>query len=138
MWGGVAIFVVFSPSWCFSIEAEYIAANHPMPIKQTKKACIRSFEVSHEVSHHFFCTFCKSNMFPKIWFTISQKKTWDMKLNFCIWLEATKGLNISWLLQVGVLKYAWTCPNWQQIVSQFYLKNELSYEVSSFHVVRRT
>ena len=36
---------------------------------------------------------------------------------------------------MGVLRHAWTCPKWQQIVSQFYLKNELSYEVSFLHVV---
>ena len=47
MWGGIAIFVFFAPSWCFSIEAGYIAANHPMSIKQAKKACIRSFDTNN-------------------------------------------------------------------------------------------
>ena len=44
MWGGVAIFVAFAPSWCFSSgnclssrEAGYIAANQAMPIEQAKK-----------------------------------------------------------------------------------------------------
>ena len=37
MWGGVAIFVTFAPSWCFLREAEYIAANRSMTIKQAKK-----------------------------------------------------------------------------------------------------
>ena len=48
-----------------------------------------------------------------------------------------KAISISWLLQVGVLRHVWTCPKLQQIVSQFYLKNELSYEVSFLHVVRK-
>ena len=36
-----------------------------------------------------------------------------------------------------VLRHSWTCPKWQQIVSQFYLNNELSYEVSFLHVERK-
>ena len=47
MWGGVAIFVVFAPSWCFSIAAGYIVANHPMPIKQARKTCIRPFDTNN-------------------------------------------------------------------------------------------
>ena len=38
MLGGVAIFVAFAPSWCFSREAGYIMANQNMPIKQAKKS----------------------------------------------------------------------------------------------------
>ena len=37
MWGGVAIFVVFAPSWCFSIAAGYIVANHPIPSNKPEK-----------------------------------------------------------------------------------------------------
>ena len=38
MWGGLAIFVGFAPSLCFSREVGYIVANQPMPIKQAKKS----------------------------------------------------------------------------------------------------
>ena len=38
MWGRVTIFVAFAQSGCFSIEAVFIAVNHPMPIKQAKKS----------------------------------------------------------------------------------------------------
>ena len=38
---GVAIFVAFAPSWCFSTEAGYIAANQIHPSNTPKKACIR-------------------------------------------------------------------------------------------------
>ena len=38
MWGGVAIFVFF---------AGYITANHPMSIKQAKKACMRPFDTNN-------------------------------------------------------------------------------------------
>ena len=41
--GGVAIFFAFAPSWCFSREVGYIAANHPMPIKQAKKSLHQAF-----------------------------------------------------------------------------------------------
>ena len=37
MWEGVAIFVAFAPSWCFSREVGYIVANQTIPIKQAKK-----------------------------------------------------------------------------------------------------
>ena len=33
---------------------------------------------------------------------------------------------------MGVPRPTWTCPKGQQIVSQLYLKNEFSYEVSFF------
>ena len=45
MWGGVAIFVAFSPSWCFSIEAGYVAANQPMPVKQTKEKLVSGLDL---------------------------------------------------------------------------------------------
>ena len=35
---GEATFVAFAPNWCFLKEAGYIAANHPMPIKQAKRS----------------------------------------------------------------------------------------------------
>ena len=47
MWGGVAIFVAFAPSWCFSIEAGYIAANHLCPSNKPKKACIRPCDTNN-------------------------------------------------------------------------------------------
>ena len=47
MSGGIAIFVAFAPSLCFSREAEYITANHPTSIKQAKKACIRPFDTNN-------------------------------------------------------------------------------------------
>ena len=47
MWGGVAIFVAFAPSWCFSRKARYIAANQPMPIKQAKKTYIKTWDTNN-------------------------------------------------------------------------------------------
>ena len=42
MWGGVAIFVAFAPSWCFSIEAGYLC-----PSNKPKKACIRPCDTNN-------------------------------------------------------------------------------------------
>ena len=44
--------------------------------------------------------------------------------------ESRNHANVSWLLQVGMVRHAWTCKKWWRIVSQLYLKNELSYEVN--------
>ena len=91
-------------------------------------------------------TFCKNNMFQKnlvleLWsknlkanqnagFSKLEYLTNKLKLNFWIWLERSMNTtNVSWLLQVGVVRHAWICPKWWQIVSQLCLKNELSYEV---------
>ena len=107
-----------------------------------------TFLLQYEVPMFFF-TFYQNNMFAIIWFLSYDPKTsecriftpqyltknWGIKLNFGIWLEVRE--SISWLLQVGMLRHAWTCLKWQQIVSQFYLQNELSYEVSFLHVVRK-
>ena len=41
MWGGVAIFVAFGPSWSLATEAGYVAANHLCPSNKPKKVCIR-------------------------------------------------------------------------------------------------
>ena len=43
-----------------------------------------------------------------------------------------KETNISWLPQVGVFRHTCICPKLWKIVSQLYLKHELSYEVSAF------
>ena len=70
-------------------------------------------------------------MFAKIWFkNLRMKDSWSWIFGYD--LRSKKALSISWLFQVGVLRHAWRCPKWQQIVSQFYLNNELSYEVSFF------
>ena len=47
MWVGVAIFVDFAPSWRFSIEAGYIAANHLCQSNKPKKACIRPCDTNN-------------------------------------------------------------------------------------------
>ena len=39
-----------------------------------------------------------------------------------------------WSFQVGVVRHAWAYPKWWQLLSQLYLKNELSYEVKLLHV----
>ena len=36
--------------------------------------------------------------------------------------------------QVSVVRHALAYPKWWQLVSQLYLKNELSYEVKLLHV----
>ena len=43
MWGRVAIFVSLLQVDVFSIEAGYIAASHPMSIKQAKKSFYQAF-----------------------------------------------------------------------------------------------
>ena len=58
------------------------------------------------------------------------------EVEFLDMIRSKKALNISWLLQVGVIRHNWPFPKRQQIVSQLYLKNELSYEVSFLHVAR--
>ena len=81
-----------------------------------------AFLIQHE-SVNVVLTFCKNNMFAKnLVFDLWSKnlktnqnagffklqyltKTWGMKLNFSIWLEVKKALNISWLLQVNVLRH---------------------------------
>ena len=48
MWGGgAAIFVAFAPSWCASIKAGYIPANHLCPSNKPKKAFIRPCDKSN-------------------------------------------------------------------------------------------
>ena len=57
---------------------------------------------------------------------ISQTK-WVMKVNSFTWLEIYRSNKYSWSLQVGVVRHAWTWSKWWKIVSQLYLKNNLSY-----------
>ena len=47
MWRGVTIFIASAPSWFFSREAGYIAANQAIPIKQAKKVCIRPYDTNN-------------------------------------------------------------------------------------------
>ena len=80
----------------------------------------------------FFCTFCQNNMFAEIWFMSYDPKTSECrilsnamshkKIEVWRWIfgydeRSKEALSISWLLQMGVLRYAWTCSKWQQIVS---------------------
>ena len=44
MRGEVAVFVTLAPSWCFTIEAGYVAANNLCPSNKPKNACIRPFD----------------------------------------------------------------------------------------------
>ena len=47
-----------------------------------------------------------------------------------------EAINISYLLQVSVLRHVWKGQNDDEILSQLCLKNELSYRVSFFHEVK--
>ena len=69
MWGRVAF--ALAPSWCFSREAGYIAANHPMPIKQARKslhqALTNNFAQSlitkyHHTATESLCQLCSAKI----------------------------------------------------------------------------
>ena len=47
MRGGVAVFVALAPSWCFPIEAGYVAANNLCPSNKPKNACIRPCDTNN-------------------------------------------------------------------------------------------
>ena len=70
-------------------------------------------------------------------YNISQK-TWDKKVNFWILLEVQESTKYQ---LTALSRCAQARLNIQkvttQIVSQLYLKNDLSYEVSFLHVVRK-
>ena len=70
-------------------------------------------------------------------YNISQK-TWDKKVNFWILLEVQESTKYQ---LTALSSCAQARLNIQkvttQIVSQLYLKNDLSYEVSFLHVVRK-
>ena len=70
-------------------------------------------------------------------YNISQK-TWDKKVNFWILLEVQESTKYQ---LTALSSCAQARLNMQkvttQIVSQLYLKNDLSYEVSFLHVVRK-
>ena len=69
MWGGVAIFVVFAPSWCFSKETGYIAANHPTSIKQAKRSLHQDLwcKYFHPKSYKKVPPYCNWKSISSLW-----------------------------------------------------------------------
>ena len=59
---------------------------------------------------------------------------YEVNFLFAVTIHGSNKFSTSF--QVGVLKHAQTSPKLSQIVSQFHPKNELSYKVSLWHVVR--
>ena len=58
------------------------------------------------------------------------------EVNFLFVVTIRKSNKFVTSFQVDAVSYAQTCPKLSQIVSQFHLKNELSKNVSFWHVVR--
>ena len=109
----IAIFVTFAQSWCFSIEAEFIAANHPMPAKQAKKSFYQalSYKLFRLMSYKKVPPYCK-------WTSISS-----------MWLEKS-GVSILWVCPINLASFllSFIC-NARYLDHQFFLF--FSYEISS-------
>ena len=63
----IAIFVDFSPSWCFSIEAAYIAANQPMPVKQAKEKLVSGLDLVIQIIIPKFLQECTTILQLKVY-----------------------------------------------------------------------
>ena len=61
-----------------------------------------------------------------------------MKLNFCMLLDIHKSKKFTKSIYMGVARPLWENPKRCQIVKQFRLKNELSYEFDFVHAVRHS
>ena len=68
-------------------------------------------------------------------YNISQM-SWDMKLNFCIWLDIHQSSKYYLVALSGCGQACLGMPKVMTVVSLFYLKNEFSYEVSFVGAVR--
>ena len=78
----IAIFVTFAQSWCFSIEAGFIAANHLMPVKQAKKS-----------------------FYQALWYKSFRLMSYKEVPPYCNW----KSISSMWWEKSGV-SILWMCP----------------------------
>ena len=98
-----------------------------------KKACIRSFDTNNSIQS--LASMYNHAVTERIYRLHGVKISWTPTLGrfsnqFGLFNFSMKVPMFFWLFAKT------TCPKWQQIVSQLYCKNELSYEVSFLLVLR--
>lgn len=70
------------------------------------------------------------------WNLIISQTSRGMNLILCMWIDIYRRNKLNWSFQVDLVRHDWAYPKLGQIMSELHLKNELSYNIGSSHVLR--